>query len=157
MGCEGKGEEPTVVKVGPRPKPNPVSRRFAFCQKSFFPIWTSNLRDTFRRKRKKKLGKGMSGAGGLNLRHYRGSLPRSRTWEGGTHPLFMRVPKWPAAAKQQKKHLESLNLAKLRYFIERGRLDTRFPSGTCTSRAACRRSHVASPSSMSTTSHSLTR
>lgn len=116
-----------MVKVGPRPKPNPVSRRFAFSQKSFFPIWTSNLRDTFKRKRKKKLGKGMGGAGGLNLRHYRGSLPRSRTWEGGTHPLFMRVPKWPAAAKQQKKHLEPLNLAKLRYFIERGRLDTRFP------------------------------
>merc|ERR1712060_603720 len=39
-----------------------------------------------------------------------------------------RVPKWPAAHKHMtRKKLEPLNLAKLRMFIEKGRLDTRFP------------------------------
>lgn len=126
----GAEDEPRVVRVGPPPKPHPMSRRFAFSTKSFFPIWSSNLRNTYRRKRKRKLGKGKSGSGGLQKRHMRGSMPHSRTWEGGTAPLFRRVPKWPAAhyrMKHMKEQYETLNLSKLRYFIEKGRLDTRFP------------------------------
>lgn len=44
--------------------------------------------------------------------------------------MYKRFPKWPAAREQlrnAKKQLEPLNLAKLRYFIEKGRLDVRYP------------------------------
>merc|ERR1712232_1546286 len=96
--------------------------------KPFFPIYTDNLRDTSRKTRRKKRGAGKSGRRGISSRSLRGSQPRSRTWEGGTAPLFMRVPRWPAAhARNKIKKLEPLNLSKLRYFIEKGRLDTRFP------------------------------
>lgn len=43
-------------------------------------------------------------------------------------PLWRRVPKWPEAAMRNKVfRLDPLNLSKLRYCIEKGRLDTRFP------------------------------
>lgn len=61
------------------------------------------------------------------LIHQKGTKPRSRTWEGGTHPLFTRVPRWPEAGMLNKrKKLDPLNLSKLREYIERGRLDARF-------------------------------
>jgi len=70
----------------------------------------------------------MSGRGGITKRSERGSQPNTRTWEGGTAPLFMRVPRWPEAHMRNKiKKLDPLNMSKLRYFIEKGRLDTRYP------------------------------
>jgi len=103
-------------------------KRFAYTQKPFFPVYTDNLRDVAQRKRRKKRGAGMSGKGGITKRSLRGSRPHSRTWEGGTAPLFKRVPRWPEAAMRNKfKRLETCNLSKLRYFIEKGRIDTRFP------------------------------
>lgn len=70
----------------------------------------------------------MSGRGGITSRSLKGSRPHSRTWEGGTAPLFKRVPRWPEAADRNKiKRLDPLNLSKLRMAIEKGRLDTRFP------------------------------
>lgn len=42
--------------------------------------------------------------------------------------MWKRIPKWPEARMRDKrKNLEQLNLAKLRYFIEKGRLDVRYP------------------------------
>lgn len=42
--------------------------------------------------------------------------------------MFKRVPRWPEAHMRNKiKKLEPLNLSRLRYYIEKGRLDTRFP------------------------------
>eukprot|EP00747_Dinoflagellata_sp_TGD_P169004 gnl/TRDRNA2_/TRDRNA2_196792_c0_seq1.p1 gnl/TRDRNA2_/TRDRNA2_196792_c0~~gnl/TRDRNA2_/TRDRNA2_196792_c0_seq1.p1 ORF type:complete len:332 (-),score=33.89 gnl/TRDRNA2_/TRDRNA2_196792_c0_seq1:71-1066(-) len=117
-----------VAEVTKPPRPDPISRRFALSNKPFFPIWTSNLRDSFKKKRRKKRGAGKRGRRGTRVRSMRGSRPHSRTWEGGTHPLFTRVPRWPEAhMRNKRKHLEPLNLSKLRYFIEKGRLDTRFP------------------------------
>lgn len=111
-----------------KPKPSPFNMRFAFTNKPFFPIWTKNLRDTYKKKRRKKLGKGMKGRGGTRLRHFQAKRKNSRTWEHGADPLFKRIPKWPAAHKHMtRKTLEPLNLAKLRMFIEKGRIDTRFP------------------------------
>jgi len=114
--------------VPPQPKPDPQDKRLAFTPKPFFPFWRGNLRKHFRNKRRKRLGKGMSGAGGITKKAFKGSSPHSRTWESGQAPLFLRVPKWPeAAARGRRKQLEPLNLSKLRYFIEKGRIDTRYP------------------------------
>mmetsp|Transcript_11437 Transcript_11437/g.25930 ORF Transcript_11437/g.25930 Transcript_11437/m.25930 type:complete len:349 (+) Transcript_11437:84-1130(+) len=116
------------LRVGPPAKPHPVSLRFALSRKPFFPIWTRNLRIHFRRKKKKRLGRGMQGRNGLLWRSQRGSFPKLKTWEGGTSPLHRRVPKWPEAKyRGKRKLLRPLSLAKLRYFIEKGRLDTRYP------------------------------
>merc|ERR1712137_1148229 len=53
---------------------------------------------------------------------------KPKTFEAGGTPLYRRLPRWPAAYKSYKtKKLDMLNLSKLRYFIEKGRLDTRFP------------------------------
>lgn len=102
--------------------------RFAFIRKPFFPIWISNLRDSYKRRKKQAMGRGMSRMGGITMRSRGRRRPYRRTWEGGAHPLFTRVPRWPQAKWQHKtKRLEQLNLSKLRYFIEKGRLDTRFP------------------------------
>merc|ERR1719329_586029 len=68
------------------------------------------------------------GKGGSFYRNKRGSRPNTRTWAGGGAPLFMRIPRWPEAAMRNKgKEYEPLNLSKLRMYIEKGRLDTRFP------------------------------
>jgi len=74
------------------------------------------------------MGKGIGGHGGTQLRHVQPMRKDSKTWEHGADPIFKRLPKWGAAHKHmtRKKH-EPLNLAKLRYFIEKGRLDTRYP------------------------------
>lgn len=118
----------TSSEPPPIPKPSPISKRFALSNRAFFPIYTGNLRDTFKKKSKKKMGAGARGRGGTRFEHWRGSRPNSRTWEGGTPPLFRRVPKWPEAHQRNKiKKLEQLNLSKLRYAIEKGRVDTRFP------------------------------
>ncbi|CBZ50343.1 putative ribosomal protein L15 [Neospora caninum Liverpool] len=87
----------------------------------------------YKRKSKRRRGRGdKSNAKGIRWKHvhqqagrYKG--PRSRTFEGGKLPLYRRIPKWPDAwLARQRKVLEPLNLAKLRTFIESGRLDTRF-------------------------------
>ena len=44
--------------------------------------------------------------------------------------MYKRFPKWPEARRQLRNaqfQLEPLNLAKLRYFIEKGRLDVKYP------------------------------
>jgi len=105
-----------------------MSKRFAFSNRPFFPIYNDNLRLPAKKKRKKKLGRGMSGKSGLMLRSLKTQGKHMRTYEGGAAPLFLRVPKWPEAhMRNKRKQLEQLNLSKLRYFIEKGRLDTRFP------------------------------
>ncbi|CDR94513.1 ribosomal protein L15, putative [Babesia bigemina] len=110
--------------------PHPFNRRFAFSKRPLFPIEPRNLR-IYGLKRHKKRGRGKkSSARGYRFKRqkHRGGKPNSRTFEGGQTPLFRRLPKWPEAwLSRQRKTFDPLNLAKLRYFIERGRLDTRFP------------------------------
>ncbi|KFG47002.1 putative ribosomal protein L15 [Toxoplasma gondii p89] len=114
-------------------RPHPFNRRFARVRKPVFPIEARNLRLMYKRKSKRRRGRGdKSNAKGIRWKHvhqqagrYKG--PRSRTFEGGKLPLYRRIPKWPDAwLARQRKVLEPLNLAKLRTFIESGRLDTRF-------------------------------
>lgn len=117
-------------EAAPQPKPHPVSVRFAFSNRPFFPIWRNNLRDAYKKKQKKVRGQGRQGGGGTGtrLQHWQAKRKNSKTWEHGAHPLFKRIPRWPAAHKHMtRKKLEPLNLSKLRQFIEKGRLDTRFP------------------------------
>ena len=50
-------------------------------------------------------------------------------WEGHDSPLWRKVARWPEAENQRrrKKKWDLVNLARIRYFIETGRLDPRFP------------------------------
>ncbi|PFH32700.1 putative ribosomal protein L15 [Besnoitia besnoiti] len=114
-------------------RPHPFNRRFARVRKPVFPIEARNLRLMYKRKPKRRRGRGdKSNAKGIRWKHvhqqagrYKG--PRSRTFEGGKNPLYKRIPKWPDAwLARQRRVLEPLNLAKIRTFIESGRLDTRF-------------------------------
>ncbi|KAK2195749.1 bifunctional Ribosomal protein L15 [Babesia duncani] len=109
--------------------PHPFNRRFAFSKRPLFPIEPRNLR-IYGLQRRKQLGRGKKSSKGYRFKgkKKRGSKPNSRTFEGGQTPLYKRLPKWPEAWLSRKsKKLDPLNLSKLRYFIERGRLDTRFP------------------------------
>lgn len=111
---------------------HPFNRRFAYSKKSLFPIEPRNLRTLgLNRQRKKKRGRGDKCPGkGIRdkHKHRKSGKPNSRTFESGRTPLYRRLPKWPEAwLSRQKKQYEFLNLSKLRYFIEKGRLDTRFP------------------------------
>ncbi|CAE8636851.1 unnamed protein product, partial [Polarella glacialis] len=118
----------TSTELPARRRPHPMSLRFAYSQRPFFPIWTRNLRDFSKRKKGKRMGKGMAGDGGITWRSKRQIGKKARTYERGTYPLFKRVPRWPEAhMRNKRKTLEPLNLSKLRYFIQKGRLDTRFP------------------------------
>ncbi|KAF5153427.1 54S ribosomal protein L10 [Theileria parva strain Muguga] len=110
--------------------PHPFNRRFAFSKRPLFPIEPRNLRiyGLLRRKRR-GVGKKCNSRG---IRHKhkkkRGSKPNSRTFEGGQTPLYKRLPKFPESILQPfDPKYDVLNLCKLRYFIERGRLDVRFP------------------------------
>ncbi|CRG95801.1 mitochondrial ribosomal protein L15 precursor, putative [Plasmodium gallinaceum] len=111
---------------------HPFNRRFAYSKKSFFPIEPRNLRSLgLNRQRKKKRGRGDKCPGkGIRdkHKHRKSGRPNSRTFESGRTPLYRRLPKWPEAwLSRQKKNYDCLNLSKLRYFIEKGRLDIRFP------------------------------
>jgi len=82
-----------------------------------------------KRKKRKVRGRG-HGARGIKKIHQKGDSPNPRTWDGGKNALYKRFPKWPEARKQLANaqfQMETLNLSKLRYFIEKGRLDTRYP------------------------------
>ncbi|UKK00531.2 ribosomal protein L15 [Theileria orientalis] len=110
--------------------PHPFNRRFAFSKRPLFPIEPRNLRIYgLLRHKKRGIGK-KSNARGVRKKNdkNRGRKPNSRTFEGGQSPLYTRLPKYPEAilSKFDKKY-DQLNLCKLRYFIERGRLDVRFP------------------------------
>ncbi|KYN95893.1 putative mitochondrial ribosomal protein L15 precursor [Plasmodium gaboni] len=110
---------------------HPFNRRFAYSKKSFFPIESRNLRSLgLNRQKKKKRGRGDKCPGkGIRdkHKHRKSGRPNSRTFESGRTPLYRRIPKWPEAwLSRQKKNYDCLNLSKLRYFIEKGRLDTRF-------------------------------
>ncbi|SOV19077.1 mitochondrial ribosomal protein L15 precursor, putative [Plasmodium sp. gorilla clade G2] len=110
---------------------HPFNRRFAYSKKSFFPIESRNLRSLgLNRQKKKKRGRGDKCPGkGIREKHKhrKSGKPNSRTFESGRTPLYRRIPKWPETwLSRQKKNYDCLNLSKLRYFIEKGRLDTRF-------------------------------
>lgn len=55
--------------------------------------------------------------------------PDLRMWEGGGNtPLYKKIPRWKELKKQRTNtRLAQLSLARLRYFIEKGRLDARYP------------------------------
>ncbi|CAI7722851.1 ribosomal protein L15 [Plasmodium vivax India VII] len=111
---------------------HPFNRRFAYSKRSFFPIEPRNLRTLgVNRQRKKKRGRGDKCPGkGIREKHKhrKSGRPNSRTFESGRTPLYRRLPKWPEAwLSRQKKNYDCLNISKLRYFIEKGRLDVRFP------------------------------
>lgn len=115
-----------------RKKPHPVSKRFAFSRKPFFPIYANNLRPYNKAIRKKTMGRGMGGRGGLfgrNFRKVHSAGKTSRTSERADMPMFKKIPRWPEAhyGRNKRSKLDPLNLAKLRYFLEKGRLDARFP------------------------------
>ncbi|CAK0885799.1 unnamed protein product, partial [Prorocentrum cordatum] len=96
--------------------------------KPFFPVWSRNLRDLWRKKKKRLVGRGMGSRRRLNKSAVLNRIRKPKTFEAGGTPLFKRTPRWPAAyARNKIKKLDMLNLSKLRYFIEKGRLDTRFP------------------------------
>eukprot|EP00921_Rhytidocystis_pertsovi_P006756 GHVQ01011457.1.p1 GENE.GHVQ01011457.1~~GHVQ01011457.1.p1 ORF type:complete len:362 (-),score=8.66 GHVQ01011457.1:269-1354(-) len=106
-------------------KPHPFNRRFAFSDKPLFPIEPRNLRSPGVKRKKKRRGRGQSsGARGTeNKRFY-----ANRMTNTGETPLYRRLAKWPEAyLSRQRKTMEPLNISRLRYFIERGHLDTRFP------------------------------
>ncbi|XP_026193392.1 39S ribosomal protein L15, mitochondrial [Cyclospora cayetanensis] len=110
----------------------PRSRRTAIQRKPLLPIEPRNLRQPGLRKKKRRRGRGdKSSAKGIRLkRDQQGRFkgPRSKTFEGGKTPLYRRLPKWPEAwLGRQRKRWEPLNLAKIRQFLEQGRLDARFP------------------------------
>ena len=112
----------------------PMNPRFAMTTRPFFPFNARNLRSghaTLMSKRKKKRVRGRGhGSRGIKKIHQQGSSPNPRTWDGGKNSLYKRFPKWPEARRQlgnAGKQLETLNLAKLRYYIEKGRLDVNFP------------------------------
>ena len=113
---------------------NKFNSRFALTTRPFFPFNARNLRAghaTMLTKRKKRKVRGRGhGARGIKKIHQQGDNPNPRTWDGGKNALYKRFPKWPEARKQlanAQYQLETLNLAKLRYFIEKGRLDVNFP------------------------------
>ena len=109
-----------------------MSRRFALSRRPFLPLCPSNLRCghgdlVVRKKHRKKIGRGKAGHS-VNSRIGQGGNPHPSSWDGGKVPLYRRFPKWPTVKMRNKQNsLEQLNLSKLRYFIEKGRLDTRFP------------------------------
>ena len=110
------------------------SRRFALSRSPFFPICQTNLRAghgdlVVRKKYKKKIGRGRGGPRKPRERHGQGGNPHPGSWDGGKNPLYRRFPKWPGARNRGGKRgrLEPLNLSKLRYFIEKGRLDVSEP------------------------------
>lgn len=111
---------------------NPFSLRFQGTRKSFFPIISKNLRESApRKKRCCKRGRGKSGRRGTHKIHYMHGdhRPDLRMWEGGGNtPLYKKIPRWKELKKARSGcRLSQLSLARLRYFIEKGRLDTRYP------------------------------
>lgn len=117
-----------------RPSLNRFNPRFAMTTRPFFPFNARNLRAghaTLMSKRKKRKVRGRGhGARGIKKIHQQGDNPNPRTWDGGKNALYKRFPKWPEARRQltlAQHQLEPLNLAKLRYFIEKGRLDVNYP------------------------------
>lgn len=110
------------------------SRRFALSPKPFFPLCQTNLRAghgdlIVRKKQKRKIGRGRGGKRKARERLGQGGNPHPSSWDGGKNPLYRRFAKWPSALRPKGKRgeLEQLNLSKLRYFLEKGRLDHRFP------------------------------
>eukprot|EP00392_Amoebophrya_sp_AT5.2_P002911 g2916.t1 len=126
-----------LYRTCPRPaKPNPFDIRLKQDTKPFFPIMTKNLRDNVRHKNGlPRRGNGAGSRGHTPLRHGKGgkrgwNRGGERMWEGGyTNPMWRAVARWPQAVRERvrKKKFEPLNLGRIRYFIETGRLDPRFP------------------------------
>lgn len=108
-------------------RPHPLNSRFSYDPKPFWPITTKNIRGLRREQKRGPIGRGNHNRVNVNQK---GDSPHKRTYEHtGNHPLFRRVPFWPEAKQRYKKKFifAPLSLSKLRYFIERGRLDTRYP------------------------------
>ena len=96
-----------------------------------FPITANNLADNKGARYKfKRLGRGRaSGKGKTSGRGHKGTKARSGgsvhpRFEGGQTPLSKRLPKWGMSRKAFVDPLNTVNFAKLYYFIQKGRLDT---------------------------------
>eukprot|EP00922_Rhytidocystis_sp_ex-Travisia-forbesii_P029800 GHVS01043692.1.p1 GENE.GHVS01043692.1~~GHVS01043692.1.p1 ORF type:complete len:361 (+),score=33.67 GHVS01043692.1:3-1085(+) len=108
-------------------RPHPFNRRFAFSDKPVFPIEPRNLRSPGVKRMKKRRGRGQKNCARGTMRNIK-SAAETRWSEGGQTPLYRRLPKWPEAyLSRQRRRMEPLNLCKLRKFIERGQVDSRFP------------------------------
>lgn len=110
---------------------NPFDLRNAHSVKPLYPIHQLNLRipGVSGRTRFRPRGPGMRSKTRKRHRQRTGSR-RGRTpvWNGGHLPLYKRFPKWPGAMRQWRKPpVEWCSLHKLRRFLEKGRLDARFP------------------------------
>ncbi|KAF4677727.1 Ribosomal protein [Perkinsus chesapeaki] len=114
--------------------PRPFNPRFAYTSRPFFPICAKNMRNGHGRQVQKKKKKRVRGRGksqrGIKLQHDRGMDVDPETWDGGNRAYYNKFPKWPGAKREMSskyQQLETLSLARLRKFIEHGRLDTRYP------------------------------
>ncbi|CAD7931407.1 unnamed protein product [Amoebophrya sp. A25] len=115
---------------------NPFNIRLTEDSRPFFPITCKNLRQTTKNKPPRhKRGKGNNSRGHTMERHPNLGTERGygrsgeRMWEGDhITPLWKKVARWPEAIRQRTRaKWDECNLARIRYFIETGRLDPRFP------------------------------
>ncbi|EEQ99649.1 conserved hypothetical protein [Perkinsus marinus ATCC 50983] len=127
---EGTGHAELLQRFTPRP----FNPRFAYTSRPFFPICAKNMRNGHGRQVQKKKKKRVRGRGksqrGIKLQHDRGMDVDPETWDGGNRAYYTKFPKWPGAKREMSskyQQLETLSLARLRKFIEYGRLDTRYP------------------------------
>ncbi|KAF4753272.1 Ribosomal protein [Perkinsus olseni] len=129
-GGGGAGQAELLRRFTPRP----FNPRFAYTSRPFFPICAKNMRNGHGRQVQKKKKKRVRGRGksqrGIKLQHDRGMDVDPETWDGGNRAYYTKFPKWPGAKREMSskyQQLETLSLARLRKFIEHGRLDTRYP------------------------------
>eukprot|EP00916_Digyalum_oweni_P008883 GHVL01014859.1.p1 GENE.GHVL01014859.1~~GHVL01014859.1.p1 ORF type:complete len:295 (+),score=52.41 GHVL01014859.1:70-885(+) len=101
----------------------------AFSNTPFFPVTASNLRGG-KKKKKRAQYRGQCGRGMVQKALDKHGKPESRFGEGGSAPLWHRYAHWTDAYKGrtiEKTAFEYLNLCKLRKYLEKGRLDYRYP------------------------------
>eukprot|EP01066_Platyproteum_vivax_P015693 Platyproteum_vivax@DN6904_c0_g1_i1.p1 len=111
--------------------PHPFNKRFAYSDKPFFPIEPRNLRGGKCKRRKRyQIGRGFASGGTQETSLSRHGRREPKWGEGGQWELYKRLPRWKGANDQimnEKKAFEVLDLSKVRKYIEKGRLDSRFP------------------------------
>lgn len=111
---------------------NPFKKEQMESPTAFFPVTRQNLRSNG--PRRKKLKRMTRGRGGWrSAKSGKGLKPWASHHRDLSNPhmkkLWGRIPRWPAIALEGEamRLRAQLSLAKLRYFIEKGRLDARFP------------------------------